>query len=151
MNDTTRSNGRVAPTPRMRGVTLMELMIVLVVVSILSAIAIPGYRNYVERAQRTDAKAALLATAAGLERCFTQFNAYDNPGCAVGAALPTTLPEGTYRIEWAPGSPTAGAYTLRAVPLDGQAADTRCATFTLASNNTRDATGTDGGAECWRR
>src|SRR5262249_29419776 len=58
------------------GVTLMELLTVVVIVGILSAIAIPSYRGYVIRANRADAKTGLLATAGSLERCFTRDNTY---------------------------------------------------------------------------
>ncbi len=45
--------------PRSRGYTLIELMIVVVVATMLMAIAIPGYQGYVERAQNRNAIAAI--------------------------------------------------------------------------------------------
>ena len=60
----------------MRGVTLLELMIVVVIISILTAIAYPNYREYVIRAKRTEAKAALLQIATNQERFYLQNNTY---------------------------------------------------------------------------
>lgn len=46
---------------REAGFTLMELMVVIVIVAILAAVAVPLYINYVQDAQRTEAKGAIGA------------------------------------------------------------------------------------------
>jgi len=56
----------------MRGITLMELMIVVVIVGILAAIAYPNYREFAARAKRNEAKAALLQIATNQERFYLQ-------------------------------------------------------------------------------
>jgi type IV pilus assembly protein PilE len=53
---------------RERGVTLLELMAVVVIIGILASIAIPSYRSYLLRAQRTGGTAALLRIAAAQEK-----------------------------------------------------------------------------------
>ena len=68
----------------MRGVTLLELMIVVVVISILTAIAYPNYRQYATRAKRTEAKAALLQIATNQERFYLQNNTYTTDLTALG-------------------------------------------------------------------
>lgn len=52
---------------RARGFTLIELMVVAAIISILAAIAIPNYRNYVERARLTAMVAELSGGKAGVE------------------------------------------------------------------------------------
>lgn len=69
---------------RMRGVTLMELMIVVVVVGILTTIAYPGYRQYAARAKRTEAKSALLQIATMQERFYLQNNTYTTDLTSLG-------------------------------------------------------------------
>ncbi len=55
---------------RMAGVTLLELMAVVMVIGILGIIALPSYRQYVMRAQRTEAKTALLRLQTNQERFY---------------------------------------------------------------------------------
>ena len=71
---------------KQRGVTLIELMIVMAIIGIIAAIAIPSYRRYVVRANRADAKTALLQTAQLLERCYTNSTpyAYNSATCTGG-------------------------------------------------------------------
>ena len=60
----------------MRGVTLLELMIVVVIVGILATIAYPSYQQFIARAKRNEAKAALLQIAQNQERFYLQNNTY---------------------------------------------------------------------------
>jgi len=60
----------------MRGVTLLELMIVVVIIGILTAIAYPSYRQYAAKAKRNEAKAALLQIATLQERFYLSNNTY---------------------------------------------------------------------------
>ena len=133
---------------RNAGVTLMELLMVMVVISILAAIAIPSYRGYAIRASRSDGKAAVLSMAGALERCFTRFNAYNNAGCGIATTnVPST--EGKYLVSASFASATQ--FTVSAVPQGTQAKDTRCGTLSIDQANVRSKTGTKSVAECWGR
>src|SRR6185369_10627239 len=59
-----------------KGVTLVELLTVVTVLGILAAIAVPSYRRYLIRAQRSDATTALLRVQSAEEKYFLQFGAY---------------------------------------------------------------------------
>ncbi len=65
-------------------------MIVVAIVRILASIALPMYSDYVTRSKRTDGQSALMQIAQELERCYTQFSAYNNGGCAVVGATNDT-------------------------------------------------------------
>ena len=138
--------------PNQRGVTLIELLVVVAIVGIITAIAVPTYRTYVIRANRSDAKTALMQTAQLLERCYTNSTpyAYNSATCAAVVTLPFDTQQGTYRISALVG-PNAQAYTLQARPLAGQAVDLQCANFRLDQTGLRSVTGTTTAQDCWRR
>ena len=58
-------------TKRHKGLTLIELMVVVAVLAILSAVAYPLYTNQVQKSRRADAKTALQTIALAQERFFT--------------------------------------------------------------------------------
>src|SRR5262245_44202193 len=84
-----------------RGVTLIELMMVITGLGILAAIAVPGYRQYLLRANRTDAKSALMTLQAAEEKFYLQNNAYtdkvlDAPPTGLGMSDVTV--HGYYKV-----------------------------------------------------
>ena len=124
-----------------KGFTLIEVMIVVAIVAILAAIAFPSYARYVEQARRADAKAALLDAAQRLERCHTQFGAYDNVACTFAAESP----DRHYTIAVVRDGMS---FTLTAAP-QGVQVGSPCGSFTLDSNGDRDVTGSLGRDRCW--
>jgi len=115
-----------------KGITLIELLIVIVIVGILAAIAIPSYTGYMVRARRADAKTALEQVRAAQEMWRAERGAYATDGGGVtaevrlqntmGAPAPHPARVGDY--SWAFTVKTVTAFTARATPQTGrQAAD----------------------------
>lgn len=141
-----QNKARLQGKGRMRGITLIELMIVVVIVGILAAVAYPSYQNQVRKSKRADGKAELLETAQELERCYTRFGRYNDGNCAV--AFPITSPEGHYALT-AP-TLTAVSFTLAATPQADQANDAECGVLRLTSTGVQGSQGADADAnDCW--
>ena len=140
------------------GVTLLELMTVVVIIGVLTSIAVPSYRRYTLRAQRSDATAALLRIAAAQEKFYLQNNTYTTTVGAGGLNLGAgTSERGWYTLTIAaPAGFTIGtAYlaTATAVAGQAQATDTDCRTFTIRETGERAAAnsgGTSNTPNCWR-
>lgn len=139
------------------GFTLVELMIAIVIVAILSAIAIPGYRSYVQRAQRAEAKTALLRIQGAQEKFFVQYNRYAAalaPAVPAGLGTPATTETGLYTLALAlTDGGTGFRVTATARAGSSQAEDARCATLSIDNNGlkgARNSAGADTAQYCWR-
>ena len=137
----------------MHGVTLMELLIVVVVIGILASIAVPSYRRYVMRTHRTDATTMLLRIQAAQEKFFLQNNQYAPDVPALGVSAVTD--GGKYNIVIdQPNGITS--FRARAMPAagQGQQGDSKCQTFSINELGVRgglDSGGTNSTNECWGR
>ena len=138
------------------GITLIELMIVVAVIGILSAVALPSYRDYVLRGKLADAQTQLSATRTRLEQYYQDNRSYPPQCGGTAAGLPAfTLPATSkyFAVTCAAGATVGQTYLLSAV---GQAGGgTAGFTFTIddqGNRNTTAAPAADGWATrdgCW--
>ena len=141
-----------ARMPRASGLTLLELLVVLVIVGILSAIAIPTYQQHTLRARRTEAKTALLRLAANQERYYLQHNTYTTDLAELGFAAGVS-DNGIYTISVPVADSTN--YQAAAVPTPGggfngtdMSRDEACSRFTINALGQRSAF-PDAHGNCW--
>jgi type IV pilus assembly protein PilE len=157
---------KLAPM-RNAGFTLIELMIVVAVIGILTAVAYPSYREFIAKGRRADAKTQLLAAQQWMERLYSESYNYHTAQTATDCPTTKTLflcqpfstspraNEGvaSYAITVTTSSTVPTTYTLTATriangPADGDA----CGNFTVTHTGIKDIvdeTSPKSVATCW--
>ena len=146
------------------GFTLIELMIVMVIMAILASASVGGYRQYLRRANRTDATAALLRLSSAEERFYLQNNRYATTTDELGDPPPAGLglsstEHGLYDLSVEPaadGAVVGYIATATARSDQSQRDDASCASFSIDQSGQRTASNADGTSNaditstCWR-
>ncbi len=125
--------------PSQRGFTLIELLIVVAVLGILIAVAVPLYNDQVRKTRRAAAKAEVLDGVQAKERFHTLNGTY------VGSPCP---PNGAY-YDFACDADGATFFRILAIPSGSQAADLVCGTLEINSRGQKTVTGTGDEDDCW--
>jgi type IV pilus assembly protein PilE len=106
---------------RTRGFTLIELLVALAIMAIISAVAVPIYREYSIRTQRTNAEKDLMLCAQSMERLASATFSYAKqvgPGADTGPVTPNICTPSTTMYAIAVVAPTNdNTFTIRATPI----------------------------------
>lgn len=128
------------------GFTLIELMIVVVVVAILAAIAVPSYRYFMLKSHRDDAKTALATLQMAQEKYRGNNLTYAATLSDLG--LTAASPQGYYTI--AIQSAAVSAYEANATATGQQTADTDCQHLAVTQAGfSTDSAKTSNPSACW--
>lgn len=137
------------------GFTLIEVMIVVVIIAVIAAIAMPSYKNSVQKTRRADAKEALVRLAAAQERYFFSNNSYNIDEVALGAENNHSK-DGHYVInvtEIECGTDNVRpCFTITATAQGVQLPDSLCRVFSIThtgQKSAKDAGNIDTSDDCW--
>lgn len=127
-----------------KGMTLVEILVVIAIVAILAALAIPSYSDYLQRGERAEAVRTLLEMAACQERIRAASGYYDTNNC------PGNNDKETYLFRYEPAGKTGTlAYTAIASPASGSPGD-GCGSLSLDQSGTRAISGAaERLSACW--
>ena len=147
---------RIDHTRHSGGFSLIELMIVVAIVAIITAVAFPSYQRYVVESRRTDGKELATDIAARLEQFYLQNSTYTvNIAGAAGLNTSVTSTEGYYTAAVAAG-PSCGnianCFVLSVTALGTQNTnDPDCRVFRIDNLGTKTALNSNGAnsTDCW--
>lgn len=126
------------------GFTVLELLIVMLIVGILAAIALPSYQQHVRRALRAEVTTVLLDNAHRLERHYTRHGSYLD---AAPALITQSPPQGRAVFNLAVNLSADGYLLMASAAPGSNMAQDSCAYYTLDQAGLR----TPADSRCWQR
>lgn len=126
---------------KLRGFSLIELMIVVAIVGLLAKVALPMYSTYMARGKVVEAQSALTSARVVMEQYYQDHRAYDAAGTPCVANWPAASAYFTYGCV-----PTASTYTITATNVANQGLGAAGSyVYTIDSNNNKATAASPGG------
>jgi type IV pilus assembly protein PilE len=136
-----------------RGVTLLELLTVLAIVSVVATLALPAYRQHVLRVHRSEAMLALLQVQSAEEKFYLRHGTYGDDifSAAPGGLGVSATVTSRYQLSVALAADGQSFIATAAPTSDGgQAADLECLAFSIDARGRRAVSGARDARQCWK-
>lgn len=149
MNDTNKASCLHSLKSR-SGFTLIELMITVAVVAILASVALPSYRQYIIRANRSAAESFIMTVASKQEQYNLDARLYADNLNKLSTTPPDVASNYIVRVD-AYNTATPPTYSVTATPIAGgaQASDVACGAVSVDQTGAKSIAGTGTLASCW--
>jgi len=153
-----RINAKYAvPESVMNGFTLVELLTVVIMVGILFYLGLPAYQNAILKSHRIVARGILAEVVSREAQYFINNKSYTNDLTDLGYLSDPFYVDDQADTFASPGNTiyridlelSGLVYFVTATPLNRQARDSLCGTYSLTSKGVKSVSGSAGYAECW--
>ena len=114
---------------RKKGFTLIELMIVVAIIGILAAIAIPNFLKFQAKAKQSEAKSNLGAIYTAQVAYFGEYNTYAGEGDLAG-----TVQNSLQLVNWEPSGQNRYRYLMDTADIQSVPQPTTCGWTTIPSD-----------------
>lgn len=128
------------------GFHLVELLVVISIISIVSAFSVPLYSQYMAHERRNEAVAMMGKLALALEAFHVEHDTYQGATLAE-LNFPEAIVRDHYQLSIR--SVTDQTYLVAAVPVSKAEKDGACGVLTLDSQGEKSISGTGSVEECW--
>lgn len=135
-----------------QGFTLIELMIVVAIMGILLAIAIPNYQQYVLRSKLVEASTTMQDMRVRMEQYFQDNRTYAKAGNQCGVTMPDATQVKYFTYTCAAQTATPNEYVITAASTTKLSKTATDYTYTINESNRRRTTKLDGvtkNLDCW--